>query len=218
MKFISFFYILFLIALTSCTSDDISIEIQNKVNLQFLEIGQETKFLRYNSTCENITSNLEFSGDTLVWKVISKSENTYKSKEYFTSGSPNFANLDTVNLDIIFKRDYVLIPNRIISNLFFFYGNDTIFTNPIPTIDLSQLDCSFIDNENVVFTGDAIANVNQANFGDTLLENQTLVSCVPIFFDMNAYILYKNGEISSIHFNESGFGGIFATGWQVLEE
>ena len=200
------------LSFTACSTDDTT-GVTDSLDLNALRVGQESILILYKSSCNQFPEVINFTGDSLRWKVKSRLGNIFLVEEAFTAGSPLY-NLEPVQYSIIDYQDYVLVPDRFSSNLFFFYGNDTIYKSPTPTLNLEQDACNFVDSSNAIFTGDAIAHVVQAEIGERSLSNQILVSCVPIKLNLNGYILYSEGKIESIHSYDTD--AIAVRGWMPL--
>ena len=202
------------LSFAACTTDD-SAGATDTLDLNALRVGQKSTLLMYESSCDQFPKDVNFTGDSLLWKVLSKQGNTFLVEESFTWGSP-LNGLGSVQYSVIDHQDYILIPDRFSSNLFFFYGNDTIYKKPTPTLILEQAACKFVDSANDIFTGDAIARVLQAEIGERHLSNQLLVSCVPVKLNLNGYILYSEGKIASIHSYATDSGTV--RGWMPLKK
>ncbi len=193
-----------------------SFKIDKPLNLQDLEHGQRLAFVKYSADCSDI-SQVEFLSDTLIVDVHgTQIENTYVLFEYFTPYSDSYDSFTnpfthTVND----TEDYVLIPERHSSQLFFFYANDTIFKNPTHDLNLIQDDCQLYINSNDPFIGNDIGLIEDFNIGDKRLQNKTVISCEP-FFDLDGYILYDPYTIHASHV--TWFGSNTVQGWMKLKD
>ena len=103
------------------------------VRLDQPQTGQRSYFLRYESTCDKPSGDFEYTGDTLILEVIEAGP-TVRFKESFTTGSPlwqpDIGGPPTEEGYVVYPfEDYLLLPERQSSNLFFFYGNDTLWLN-----------------------------------------------------------------------------------------
>ena len=160
-------------------------------------------FLMFTSDCSDFDGAFQLTGDTLSWSVDMVTPDSILLKEEFTPGSP-LAELSEASMVKVTEAnaDHILIPERWNSNLFFFYGNDTLRVNPTHTVTLEQEDCSFKLGEDI-FRGDEIAFIDQLDIQDYKLKDMTVVSCVPGGV-ADAYIIYQNGNIKAI-FSQSFF-------------
>lgn len=104
---------------------------------------------------------------------------------------------------MIVENDFLLIRERWNSQLLRFYGNDTIFLNKPPTTKLIQDGCRFLLND-APFTGEQIGDVENFNFGSIRISDQKGVSCIPFFYRVDSYLLYKNTLTLSHIVNEMG--------------
>ncbi|MCB0676336.1 MAG: hypothetical protein KDC30_06610, partial [Saprospiraceae bacterium] len=116
---------------------------KEEVDLTTLKVGQRSLFVRYTTTCENLEADFAFTGDTLIWEVVSTIEGDLQLKESFTERSPLYLNgaQEPVIYPVTGDGKKVLLPQRELSNLFFFYANDTIFLQPAASVPLQQDAC-----------------------------------------------------------------------------
>ena len=189
MKYLTIFFLSTLaLMITSCSDDETIIEepiieevpiIEDEPGLNFghLELGDITHFIMFQNECDDLGGDLNFTGDTLTWEVTQLENGKAVLTERFTESSP-LADIQPFDNPISFTSDYILMPNRWESNLFFFYGNDTLRVAPTPTVELTQQGCSFMLGNNI-FTGDEIAQVSEASMGTYSYSDMTVVSCVP---------------------------------------
>lgn len=126
-------------------------------------------------------------------EVVSRNDSLFLH-EYYSSGSMLESDVEHV---IIPLSEYVLIPHRFDSQMLFFYGNDTIFTSPLNRVPLRQNQCR-LDINDQAFIGNEIGSVDQFRFRQIEINDVTAVSCVPGFFDLDAYIFYKT-HLSAVH-------------------
>ena len=195
---------------------------ETAVNLSNLKAGQQSIFVNYTSSCDSLEEKFEYTGDTLVVEVVEQNGELYL-KEFFTEDSPSY--LDTfISNDPVFypvtgMEDNVLIPQRIDSKLFFFYGNDTIRLNRQHDVNLIQQGCKLMIESNP-FIGDEIGVVQDFRFGDIEVKNKTVVSCVPMV-DIDAYLIYNNEQLFLSHTVTivEFMGNIdeYISGWELIE-
>ncbi len=211
------YWILITFVICSCKQDDDSTNhIKNtSINLQMLEEGQRSMFLRLDGNC-GLPESYGYTQDTLVLEVFEENSQL-QFREYFTYGSPLFeTSPDPIIYPVHIHENFILIPEREQSTLFFFYGNDTIFTNPEPEIDLQQEGCMPM-KDGQIFDGDAIAFLPEFALHDISLQKQTVVSCVPVIFELEAYLCYRNGKLNLSYTLGSGFPTISFQGWRLVE-
>ena len=226
MKYISIFFLFALVlVMISCSEDIIEgpiieepiIEepIEEAPGLDFgnLELGDVTQFILFEADCSDLSGEITYTGDTLSWEVTQLENGEAVLTERFTEFSP-LGSLAQFDNAIAYTSDYILMPDRWSSNLFFFYGNDTLRVNPTSTMTLVQEECSFV-SDGTVFRGNDIAFIEEARIGEYSFNNMTVVSCVPGSVG-DAYIVYNNGSISAI-FSRDFFSDA-VRGWIAIEE
>jgi len=209
--------ILFLLALTilSCSKDDKTEDmLPGEVNIQELRTGQVSEFVLFTGNC-GFVEGTEYTGDTLMLEVI-EIEGQMHFQESFTPTSPLYeVSPDPVAYPVEVADDYILIRERLESTLFFFYGNDTVFTKPIPTAELVQDGClPLLDNQ--MFAGEQITRIPEFAIHDFTLDEQFVVSCVPVFIELEAYLFYNGGDLNMSYTLDSGFPGFTMRGWRKL--
>ncbi len=202
--------------LAACNDDDSIIEpSKNPVQLDKLEVGQKSYFLNYLSNCDSLNTNFHLTGDTLVLEVVEEN-GALKFKESFTEHSPKTINNPTspVFYSVEAFDNFVLIPQRFESNLFFFYGNDTIHINNLNQEAMIQNECR-IDFNGSTFIGNEIGLIDEFKIGDFKQKNKTVVSCVPMMWNLDAYLIYDKNALYMSH-SVNQFDNSIA-GWVLLE-
>lgn len=176
--------------------------------------GQKAYFQRYTSSCDNVNDDFEFTGDVLEVELI-RQQGDFYLQESFTKESPLYeqGNTDPVLHKITFTDDYVLIPERSRSTLFFFYGNDTIHLKPSQKEVMTQNACR-IDLGEQIFVGNEIGNINSFQIGPLVEVNKTVVACVPVGLNLDAYLIYDENKLLMSH--TVGFGGVIM-GWYHMD-
>jgi len=133
---ISLSLLLLLPFLFSCSENEPDATIvpfagENSVSLSNPVAGQQSVYVRYSTDCGDGTEQVSFTGDTIKLTV----ENVNAKimfKETFSPLSPMLINSQLpreMSYEYELKGAYSLIKERINSQLFFFYGNDTLFFN-----------------------------------------------------------------------------------------
>ena len=107
----------------------------------------------------------------------------------------------------------IRIPERFNSALFFFYGNDTVTLAPQDRVNLVQNDCRLMLGNNN-FIGNEFGLVNDFQVGNINIQDKTAVSCIPVIFDLDAYLMYDQNQL---YLSQSvDFDGV-TNGWVLLE-
>jgi len=188
----------------SCDSDDKDSNSgpapspENTIELNNIQEGQVNRYLRYTADCADPEGSFAYSGDTLIVEIRSTTEGLVFYEE-FTEGSTNFGGFEPSETRVIPREDFILIPERQLSQLFFFYGNDTIYLTAPEDLNLNQGTC-FIEYENGdPFIGEEIGFLPSLNFHDIEHQNNRVVSCVPPFIDLDAYLIYDEKELKMSH-------------------
>lgn len=192
---------LFALLLLSCSKDDDSPDsappTPSEINMSNLQVGQKSTYIRYQDVC-GMGDGFSFTGDTLEVEVTVVGNQMYFTEKY-TPGSTNLSATPVVNHKVTKHDGYVLIPERDISSLFFFYGNDTIWTNPQHDVNLSQDLCFVNYPDGNPFIGEEIGLINSFDIGAVSTGEATVVSCVPIMMDLDAYLIYDENELKISH-------------------
>ncbi len=207
--------------ITSCSEDDDSTKPSNPdtpaaaVDLAELEHGQKSSFIKYKSTC-GLADSFEFTGDTLIVEV--KEDNgALMFHESYTDGSSNLSGMEPTTHQVVQKDGYILIPERFNSQLFFFYGNDTIFTHSPHDVELSQGLC-FVQHENgEPFIGEEIGRITSFNIGEVSVGENKIVSCVPPILDLNAYLIYNENRLVVSHTINDNLLQLQMDGFRLIE-
>lgn len=217
MKYLS--TLLLFALLIACDSDDdggINPLPDPNINLDQPRVGQQTTFLRIEGNC-GWSADFHYTTDTLLVEVV-KEGDVLSFRESFTPGSPLYeTNTDPVTYPVMDEDGFLLIPEREQSSLFFFYGNDTIFTKNIEPVTAVQNECTPMVSGDV-FRGDDIAFIEDIAIHDVALRDQIIVSCVPVIFDLEAYLCYNQGELNLSYTLSSGFPGLSLNAWVRLDQ
>jgi hypothetical protein len=142
--------------------------------------------------------------------------------ERFTEGSSLYQNgFDSPTLyKVTAKENYLLLPERDSSTLFYFYGNDTLNLQPSNPINLTQEFCVLLTPDST-FIGDDIGHIEEFQFFEEVLVDQYAVSCIPSIIAVeDGYLVYdKNGlNASFVSFERDFLSGIKPMeGWKKLK-
>lgn len=201
MKKLLLLFCSFSLLFVACNEDESSVEsiINGSINLSDLKAGQSSQFISYNSQCDYLSDSFSLTGDTLIVEVIEE-YNVLKFKESFTEYSPTYLSgmTEPVIHSVLAYENFVLIPERFNSNLFFFYGNDTIHIKNFTPKEMVQNSCK-IDYDGSTFIGDEIGKVDKFTVGDFEHQEKTVVSCLPMWFDFDAYLIYDEEQLLMSH-------------------
>lgn len=208
-----------MVALTfSCSKDDEpSSSKKSSIDLSNLEVGQASTYRQYYTNCGNLNGDFQYTGDKMVVEVI-ESDGSLYFKEYLTSDSPSVIGgnaQDPVIHKVIVENGRILIPERNLSPVFYFYGNDTIHLNPQPEVNLEQNGCVLQTAPGSPFIGNEIGLVDDFKIGQVSQSDKIAVSCVPVILDLEAYLIYDSHKLYISH-TMTGFGGII-NGWELME-
>lgn len=188
----------------------------NSISLRTPVEGQMNQYVRYEMACENAGQASGWTGDTLIVKVVSENGQFFL-EESMTPGSSIFQQggfQELIQYPITPEGEYVLIPERNLSALFFFYGNDTLHLDPEHDVELKQSDCG-LNIAETPFIGNEIGFVPEFKLGELLQQDKTVVSCVPMVLDLDAYLFYEESHLFMSHTIISN-GNII--GWQMLAD
>ena len=170
--------------------------------------GQKSRYIKYESVCDDMNSEFRFTGDTIVFEVAELNGQVI-FREFYTAGSPaqiSYPDQEPIEYTFDKNGNDLLIPDRFQSHLFFFYGNDTIRLNPVEQVELAQNGC-MLDLGSSTFIGDEIGFVKDFAIGPIEIKDKIAVSCVPIL-DLDAYLIYNRHHLYMSHtVVSSSFGG-----------
>lgn len=193
-----------LIFFSSCRDNDegqASFTIDKPINFQSLEVGQKMAFVNYKSQCVDISSEVDFGGDTIILEVMINHDNEeFVISEYYTPYSESVVDITPVAIQysIHTEGDFIRIPERFNSQIFWFYANDTIRLQPENTINLSQVGCQLQKENDVIFVGNEIGRTPEFKIDNRMISNKLTVSCEP-YFDLDGYLFYDETTIYGSH-------------------
>ncbi len=213
----------------SCKKEQIEFNslrgIHNHINFTSLQVGQKSRYIRYEFDCVNGPSSFQWTGDTLQLEVTEREGHLYFN-ESVTASSPLYKGgffVDTVSYLIEQETGYLVIPQRDLSALFFFYGADRLnlryqlYERPL----LQQKECMLM-LAGVPFAGDELASIHRFDLGDIHLNDKTVVSCVPTVWNLEAYLFYDQNQLFLTHsMHEIEFNSevsILVRGWHLLDD
>ena len=216
----TFLLCLLIPVLFSCSDNEPSATIfpvvgENSVDLSNPLEGQTSRYVRYTTECSNILEDVVFTGDTIQLSV-ELSPAGIMFRETFSPNSPMLINSQLpqeTSYKYELRNGYSLIRERANSQLFFFYGNDTLFLNREDKMFLRQENCQFVLEPDQIFIGDEIGHFDDFTVGQIKVSDKDAVSCIPEFLNMEAYLIYDNQHLSMSH--TMTFGEIF--GWIQIE-
>ncbi len=188
---------------------------ENTIALNELEDGQVNYYLRYESNCQDLSNSFRYTGDTLIVEVQSTSDGLIFN-EYFSPGSAEMSNTVPALHRVIPENGYILIPERQISYLFFFYGNDTIHLEKSPDLNLQQGTCFIEYQDGEPFIGEEIGYLDEMRHWNIRHENVKIISCVPFVFDLDAYLVYTQNQLYMSHVLVNDFDEVNISGYTLL--
>ncbi|MCH2213664.1 MAG: hypothetical protein MK086_00700 [Flavobacteriales bacterium] len=189
---------------------------KNTIQLNNLKEGQQNQYLRFSANCSDHNGTFEYTGDTLVVTVLEDGEGL-KFFEEFTKNSTHM-NEEIPSIHKVFAgEDYILVPERQLSYLFFFYGNDTIHLTKPEDINLNQGSC-FIEYPNgEPFIGEEIGFLSFYEYQDMRYTNNRIVSCVPMILDLDAYLVYDETQLKMSQTRIDDFTSVIIEGYTLLK-
>jgi len=189
---------------------------KNTIKLNDLKEGQINRYLRYSADCSDPEGSFAFTGDTLIVEMRQTTEGLTFYEE-FTTGSSEMGGLEPSQTRVISEDGFILIPERQLSYLFFFYGNDTIFLEKPEDLNLNQGEC-FIEYANGdPFIGEEIGFLPDFRYGAIRHQNNRIVSCVPPILDLDAYLIYDESQLKMSHTVRDNFTEFIIDGYTLLE-
>jgi len=201
-----------------CSKEEVKerpVPADGEIRLDALAAGQSSSYREYRTTCDDM-DDISFTGNILVVTSMIDEGQLYFTEQY-TEDSPD--DMEPVRYEVHVYDDYLLVPDRSASRLFFFYGNDTIHLSPVPSKSLKQRSCFLMDG-NDRFVGNSIAEVADFNLGIAREQDQTVVSCVPNF-ELDAYLIYDEYQLQTSHtVSTSEFNGqvdTWVNGWSLID-
>ncbi|MEM7162881.1 MAG: hypothetical protein AAF487_10635 [Bacteroidota bacterium] len=213
-------YMAFLLFLAACEKEQLQpIVNHNQIDLSNPKVGQISCYVEYNAACALGNSSYSFSQDTLIVKLIEQ-DGVLHFMEYLSYHSPShldgsFGN--PIYHPVIFENDYMLIPERQRSELFYFYGNDTVHIDPVHDLDLNQNGCYLYHPTGEQFVGEEIGFSDEVEFGMINKQEKTVVSCVPTILNLDAYIVYDRSSIHVSHTIHTTTEEKKINGWVLLD-
>lgn len=203
----------------SCSKDDDDTTnpggpTASEINMSDIQPGQKSTYLRYQDVC-GLGDAFSFTGDTLEVEITTVGEEFFFTETY-TSGSTNLSETPVVNHLVKKMDEYILIPERALSSLFFFYGNDTVWTNPQHDVQLSQDLCFVNYPDGNPFIGEEIGLIDSFTIGSITTGEGTIVSCVPIMLDLDAYLIYDESELKVSHSIAPGWTSYSVNGFSLI--
>jgi len=177
--------------------------LTNTIDWSNPQPGQQTWYQRYESECDKLHRKFKWAGDTLVVEVVSR-DNQLFLEETLTDNS--VSRLEQGEYQpalhrIEFHDEYLLLPERWASSLFFFFGNDTLPLNVSENPTLIQEGCT-LRLEDEEFIGDETGQLDQFNVGPVSIRDKRAMSCLPggfLTIEMQAYLMFDSRELFLSH-------------------
>ena len=212
MKIANLLSVLLFFAVTTlfigCDKDDPFTPDPKQINFQEPAAGQENYYLRHEGICGQLVP----TSDTLVLRVKSFEGDLMELEEVFTEGSPSYYPGASYVYQAKWSPDNIEINPfyRQGSQLFFFYGSDSLRLTQSPALNLQQNNCVVWDGQ-TDFTGDFIGAVSEFKVASLEYQDKKIVSCVPTIMNMDAYLVYDSRNLYSSFTSSLG-------GWEPIED
>lgn len=196
------------------------------VHFKDLKAGQQSRFIRYTLNCNDFEQSFQWTGDTLILKVVEEGKELY-FQESLTPQSPLFLQGGDVNpVTYLVERqlDQLYLPQREDSRLFYFYGSDFLILKKESSTLLNRLeqDNCYMNLKGEAFIGDEIGIIDRFEVGTLKIEDKMAVSCIPIYLGIDAYLAYDLDQLYLSHvIHKSEFNGQrmdSVEGWFLLED
>ncbi|MTB52514.1 hypothetical protein [Lewinella sp. W8] len=194
-----------LLIMTGCDDDQAIVTptptppTEGLINFQDPEVGQVNAYQTISYSCGEALPN---DRPELRLTVTGVSDTEIEFTETFGNADPVVFTAERRPGNLLISAE-----DRRATELFFFYGSDSIRLDAPPTATLSQKDCVFFDGAEK-FTGDYVAMVPAYSIGDLTFQDLKTVSCVPTILDLDGYLLYNEFTLkASISATSSEFGG-----------
>lgn len=229
MKKLVFFSAIISLFLFACKKEFVSVNKEGStklttagLNLSHLSFGQVSKYVAYTANCEDMGNSFEFTGDTLVVKVVLEPDQLFL-EENLTSHSTSFLNgevTETFRYPIEFQEGRLVLKERTNSRLFFFYDSDFLpFDFPVLMPTAEQEDCG-LNLGDTRFTGNELVQFPSFKVGPILLYHKAAVSCRPII-EGDGYLMYDANKLYLSHtityWEFAGETKVSVNGWYLLE-
>ncbi|MEM9051507.1 MAG: hypothetical protein AAGC47_05595 [Bacteroidota bacterium] len=189
---------------------------KNTMELNNLKEGQQNRYLRFSANCSDHDGTFEYTGDTLVVTVL-EDEEGLKFIEQFTENSTNMSEAIPALSEVVAGDEYILIPERQLSYLFFFYGNDTIHLTKPEDINLNQGSCYIEYDNGEPFIGEEIGFLPVYEYQGMRYTNNRIVSCVPVILDLDAYLVYDETQLKMSQTRFDDFMNVTIEGYTLLK-
>lgn len=192
----------YLLLISSCQKDAFcGFGETNEIQLTDFRNGSSSSYLMFRTSCAEFEKKVEFTGDTLLLRLIENQDGWFFEESY-SPGSPNMGTFETVQFPVYQESGFIRIPDRSTSSLFFFYGNDTIWTDGHFDDVLKQKNC-LMEISGTQFIGNEIGHLEKWKIGSQKYLDQTVVSCVPGFMELEAYLVYSCGHLNGSYSKSS---------------
>ncbi len=182
--------------------------LPDKINFTALEVGQQTTYIPVYPICSDffnvgMDSMFSLTIDTVVVTVTSANGNRFVFSEVVFPTVDSRIEKSEQLYEVRSESDFILIPERDSSRLFWFYANDTIHLRPQQLTEMKQEECLFyIDDDK--FVGNEIGILDKYELEGIAFEDKYIVSCLPqtnqpleTIFD--GYLIYDEFGLVASH-------------------
>lgn len=208
--------------LSSCTKEATTLDLGSEINLSNLQEGQTSRYVGYTSQCADMDALFEYTGDTLIVRVLKENDDFYFEESYSPHSKTiqNGRVIEPIRYPVIEEGGKLVLSERTRSRLFNFYGSDDLHLSvksKLPT--LFQNGCR-LELRGNPFVGDDITKLNSFKIGPLQVYQKIAVSCVPMI-DIDGYLIYDSRQLLMSHriveasFNGSTSDGI--GGWWLID-
>lgn len=203
----------------SCESDDdqappSDLNPKNELRINDLKVGQSNRFLAFNDMCFQ-SGFFEYTGDTLLVEVVPMGSGI-GIRESFTPGSTNHSEVQPVTHAVVKRDGYLLLPERQLSQLFYFFGNDTLPVAKPHSIALQQGECHIEYQSGEPFIGEEVGLISLLELGDRQYTEKRVVSCVPPIMGLDGYLVYDSKQLFVSMTILPGFDTLPANGFMMI--
>ncbi|TXF91774.1 hypothetical protein FUA23_00895 [Neolewinella aurantiaca] len=203
MKYAFYPALLFFLVLLSCEKDQPIVPSEpernpDRLDFQAPVVGQSNTFEIRSYECGE---EIPTTGGDLELSITAVTDEEIQFTESTGNGTPFVFSARRAEGALVISPE-----DRQQSQLFYFYGSDTLRLSAPPVVEVTYQDCVFY-NDGEKFTGDYVASLPYLELDGKTFTDQKVVSCVPVVLSLDGYLFYdEHGLSASITVTEGGFG------------
>lgn len=227
MRINTFFYLFLIMLCFSCVkeSNNALLKSLNKnINLSNINAGQISKYIAYTAKCEDVDGTFKYTKDTLNVRIVEIEELLF-IEESLTKNSTSFLSgevIETFRYPLVLQKDRLVLTDRSLSRLFFFYDSDFLPLNFPALMPTAKQEGCRLNLGETPFVGNELVQFPSFEVGPIKLINKAAVSCRPIS-DGEGYLIYDSERLYMSHtittFVLNGeIAEVLVNGWQLLED